>query len=366
MYKYLKRFVQACRLHLQDEWERRYSTWRRYWYVVSLQWTKMYPADRRQIRAILFLLVVVLTLLKVVPEKHAVIYSDKEKHAALLAWEQQQLVDSISHREKMERRFQNVRATFRLQDSLRRKKWKQRTKQFKKRSLALASFDPNKVDSASLVEMGIAEWMAANLIRYRAAGKLFKHPEELRALYGMTPALYDSIIKYVTIDTTYVQQRLAARRDSCQILITHRSDNQQLIRPLKLQAGEHVDLNHADTTLLQRIPGVGSKIAQMIVRYREQLGGYVSVRQVRDIYLNDTLLGKWVVVDETCVHKLSINHSSVMTLKKHPYCSYLQAKAIVDYRKRFGVIHNTEEMSYIEGISISTIDKWKPYLDFTP
>lgn len=363
MYKYLKRFVLACRLRLLDEWERRYSTWRRRWFVVSFQWNKMYPADRRQMRAILFLLVLVVSLLLVVPEKHHTIYQNHEKELAILAWDNQQRQDSIEYSNKLQLRFEAVRAQYKKQDSLRKKRWKNKSKRLAKKTLQLKPFDPNKVDSASLVRMGLAEWMASNLVKYREAGKVFLKPKDIRALYGMTATLYDSVIKYVFIDTVAVHQKIKARKDSSRLLIAHIKKNRHI---KKLQEGEHVDLNRADTTQLQRIPGVGSKIAQMLVRYRQQLGGYVSVHQVRDIYLNDTLLSKWITVDQSCVHKLNINHASLMELKKHPYCSYIQARAIVDYRRRFKGIHNREELSYVEGISASTVDRWAAYLDFTP
>lgn len=367
MYKYLKRFVLACRLRLLDEWERRYSAWRRRWFVVSFQWNKMYPADRRQIRAILFLLTVVVGLLVVVPERHQSIYSDKETDMAILAWEKQQRQDSIEYSNRLKARFLAVRNQFRKQDSLRRSKWKRTNKRIVQRPLRLVPFDPNTVDSASLVHMGIAEWMASNLIKYREAGKVFVKSKEMRSLYGMTPALYDSLLKYVVIDSSYVQQKLKRRKDSCRLFIARAQGvHSEDTRLTKLHLGEHIELNHADTMQLKRIPGVGSKIAQMLVRYRDQLGGFVSVHQVRDIYLNDSILDKWLVVDQSCVHKLKINHASLMELKRHPYCSYIQAKAIVNYRKHFGVIHNVEELGCVEEMSSHGIEQWTPYLDFSP
>ena len=39
----------------------------------------------------------------------------------------------------------------------------------------------------------------------------------------------------------------------------------------------------ADTTLLQRIPGIGRYRAAQICRYRERLGGYISTAQLREI-----------------------------------------------------------------------------------
>lgn len=42
-----------------------------------------------------------------------------------------------------------------------------------------------------------------------------------------------------------------------------------------LTGSEKVDINHADQSTLERLPGVGPKLAQAIVTYREQNGEFV-------------------------------------------------------------------------------------------
>ena len=44
-----------------------------------------------------------------------------------------------------------------------------------------------------------------------------------------------------------------------------------------------LELNSADTIELQYIRGIGSYYAKQIVRYRQQLGGYYKVEQLREI-----------------------------------------------------------------------------------
>ena len=53
--------------------------------------------------------------------------------------------------------------------------------------------------------------------------------------------------------------------------------------PHKLRANEHIEINGADTTLLMKIPGIGSYYASRIVRYRERLGGFASAQQLEEI-----------------------------------------------------------------------------------
>ena len=52
----------------------------------------------------------------------------------------------------------------------------------------------------------------------------------------------------------------------------------------KLQAGQRIDLNSADTLTLQQVPGIGPSFARRIARYRDQLGGYYTVLQLQEIF----------------------------------------------------------------------------------
>jgi competence protein ComEA len=45
-----------------------------------------------------------------------------------------------------------------------------------------------------------------------------------------------------------------------------------------------VDINAADTTALIALPGIGSKLAARIVAFRNKLGGFHSVAQIKEVY----------------------------------------------------------------------------------
>ncbi len=45
-----------------------------------------------------------------------------------------------------------------------------------------------------------------------------------------------------------------------------------------------IELNSADTTELKKLRGIGSKLSQRIVKYRNKIGGYHSVEELKAIY----------------------------------------------------------------------------------
>jgi len=51
----------------------------------------------------------------------------------------------------------------------------------------------------------------------------------------------------------------------------------------KLAAGTQIDLNPADVTTLERVPGIGSAMAQRLVIYREANGPFASLDELADV-----------------------------------------------------------------------------------
>ena len=55
-------------------------------------------------------------------------------------------------------------------------------------------------------------------------------------------------------------------------------------RTEKYAPGTLVELNTADTTILKKVPGIGSTFARRIMKYRELLGGFYDVSQLAEVY----------------------------------------------------------------------------------
>lgn len=97
-----------------------------------------------------------------------------------------------------------------------------------------------------------------------------------------------------------------------------------------------LELNSADTLQLQELRGIGPGFARRIVKYREKLGGYYAKEQLMEVYgFTEELYGKvapHITVDASKISKLDVNTLGIAELKQHPYISFYEAKAIVEYR----------------------------------
>ena len=234
--------------------------------------------------------------------------------------------------------YKDFLASVKYQDSIQEQRFKSQDKPANRPELR--PFDPNEADSAQLRRIGLPGWMARNVVRYRQKGGVFRKPEDFRRIYGMTDERFEMLRPYIRIarrDTATTP----ATADKIQPDTTSKDSTRKPAIPLfqhvrKYPAGTIIELNQADTTELKKIPGVGSVIARMIVKYRTRLGGYYSVSQLKDIRLRADLLEPWFSVDTTAIRRINLNKGGTAFLRRHPYINFYQARAIVEWRKEHG------------------------------
>lgn len=128
-----------------------------------------------------------------------------------------------------------------------------------------------------------------------------------------------------------------------------------------------IDLNHCDTTDLLLLRGIGSYTAVQIIRYREQLGGYFSPRQLTDEPFArcrlDSLFNSFTA-DTTAIQRIRVNSCSLEKLQKHPYLRYQQAKAIYTLRRKRQTLRSAEELLSLPEINDQDLLRLTPYLSF--
>ena len=131
-----------------------------------------------------------------------------------------------------------------------------------------------------------------------------------------------------------------------------------------------IDLNTADTLDLQELRGIGPSYARKIVRYRERLGGFVQVEQLREVWGIDSLLLEKikpsVYVKNTSLRKIPLNEVDLRTLKQHPYLDYYQAKEIYLHRQKYGAFSSLEDLLKVNLMDSGTFQRLLPYVYLEP
>lgn len=245
-------------------------------------------------------------------------------------------------------------------DSLKKLEWEEKYnynfprktdyKDKKADTYSLFSFDPNKVDSAHFVMLGLKPFIASNILKFRQKGGVFRTKASFAKVYGITPEKYNELEPYIVIPEV-----ADTRKDSIKLA------NEKY-------ANLRVELNSADTTELMQIKGIGRFYAKAIVRFRQQTGGFVSVNQLHDLYgMTEPIFQKissFCTVNQLLVQKMKVNIATVEKLKSHPYLNFYQAKAIYELRRKKGKLHNIQELRNIDELTPESLTKIEPYLSF--
>lgn len=240
------------------------------------------------------------------------------------------------------------------QDSVRKAQWRRQRDTI---AIRMEVFDPNTADSSTLVHLGFKPWQAKNMVKYRAAGGRYRKPEDLKKLYGMTDSMFQALTPYIYIAREEVDSVAvdSLRKDS---LPRWEEENKDTI----------LNLRTADTVELKMIHGIGSYRARQIVRYREQLGGFVSVEQVleakgmENVDADSLLAHFWI--DSVKIEPMNVNSVGVQRLSRHPYLRFEQAQAIYELRRKKIRLDSIQQLQQIECISAETLEKIAPYLNF--
>ena len=133
---------------------------------------------------------------------------------------------------------------------------------------------------------------------------------------------------------------------------------------VKIKAGEHVVLNTADTTVLKPVPGIGPYYARKVVEYGQRLGGYVSVDQLDEIEGFPLDAKDYLVIENATPRHLNVNALTLNELRKHPYLSFYQAKAITDYRRLHGPLKSLQDLRLSKDFPPEAIKRLEPYVEF--
>lgn len=210
-------------------------------------------------------------------------------------------------------------------------------------------FDPNTISEKDAVELGFSKKTASTLMKFREKGGKFFQKEDLKKLYGISEEFYESIKDYIIIEI-----KTAVKIDS--------------VRQQKNTKFSPVELNEIDSIQLVKLPKIGPYTAKKILKFRNSLGGFYDIQQLKEVYgMNDSLfifISKNTFVEPNKITSIRINTASYNELKQHPYIDHIIASTIVAYREKHGKYNQLNDLLLIGTISESKLGILKYYFRF--
>lgn len=217
----------------------------------------------------------------------------------------------------------------------------------------LFAFDPNIIEQEEWQALGLSKAQAGSILKYRRKGGVFKVKEDVKKMYVVSAERYALWEPFIQLPETLDHFKTLENKP-----------DKKFKRPMPIV----VNLNTTDSAELTKLRGIGPVYASRIIKYRQALGGFYKIDQLGEVWgLQDSTLAKLrhqLTIVETDLQKIHINQLEVDQLKKHPYLSWRESNAIVNYRKQHGSFQNADDLKKIYAVGDSLINAISPYLVF--
>jgi len=213
-------------------------------------------------------------------------------------------------------------------------------------------FNPNFITDYKAYKLGMSVTEFDKLKAFRDKDKWINSPKQFQTVTGVSDSLYNALKVYFKFPDWVIKRNKNNKT----------SYNKTANTPLLIK-----DLNTATGEELQKISGIGVKLAARILKYRKKIGGFVQEKQLYEVwYLDkevaDKVLREFKLLSKPIITKMNINNCDVDELKKVPYLYWKSAKAIIEYRDEHAGIKKMEELKNIEGFPLDKYEQLMLYL----
>ena len=216
-------------------------------------------------------------------------------------------------------------------------------------TLPLQPFDPNKASQSELVALRLNERLASRVVAYRNKGGRFRKSEDVLKIFGMDSDWYDLARPWMRIKVEPVSLKGSAS-----------------VTRLKRDKIPD-DINTADTVQLMEVYGIGPVLARRIVLFRNRLGGFVSMAQLKEVYGLDSTVVKNIskrfeIKPGFTPQMIAINEVKFERLIEHPYITRRKVQAIIAYRTQHVRFDSVGQLREIQMLDEKWLAKIRAYL----
>lgn len=236
----------------------------------------------------------------------------------------------------------------------------ERTGKQEKPQAELFAFDPNTVSLGELVRLGFSERQAQGILNYRAAGKVFRAPEDFAKCYTVSEEMFRRLRPYIIIPVTAATVTV----------VTEAAPAEDTAGKAVHEPKPLVNVNSADSMALCTVSGIGPVTAGRIVEYRAKLGGYADVKQLAEVRgvteANFERILKEIFVDSSGIQKIDVNFANPKRLQEHPYMDDRTLRKLLKNRQLKGGWSTIEDMVNDDILTRRQAERLAPYLLFSP
>jgi len=215
-------------------------------------------------------------------------------------------------------------------------------------------FDPNTATANDWAKLGIREKTINTIHNFIAKGGKFHAPEDIAKIWGLHADEIKRLMPLVRIKEDVQADKFESKQP------------EKVLPNKKTYPVTLVDVNAADSISLIGLPGIGPRLSQRIITFRNKLGGFYAIGQVGETFgLPDSTfqaIRQRLTINASGIRKININTATLDEMKSHPYLRFAVANSIVQYRTQHGKFSSVEDLKKIMTITEEVYDKVVPYL----
>jgi DNA uptake protein ComE-like DNA-binding protein len=251
--------------------------------------------------------------------------------------------------------------------------------------LEIRPFDPNKLSIAQWQAMGVKPYLAKKIVNAVSKKFVFRQKNDLAKIWGFPKEEYERLKDFIDLPDTVEKKKYDKNKyasydknkydnKNYKKYDNDNSNNNYTSNYEKKEYTKYVpkviqkfDINTADTATLKQIRGIGEKTSVRIEKFRDAIGGFHSLEQVKEVYgLSPEAfeeLQKYALITSP-IKKININTADYETLKNHFFIKWKAASILLKYKKQHGNYKTIEDIKKSRAIKEEQLTKLIPYLEF--
>ncbi len=216
-----------------------------------------------------------------------------------------------------------------------------------KKTVKIYPFNPNFITDFKGYSLGMSTTELDRLYQFRKQGKYVNSTKEFQQVTKVSDTLLSKIQGYFKFPKWTTKK---------QVISTPKK-----AIPIR-------DINKVNASDFRIVKGIGEKLGQRIITYREKLQGFSYNNQLYEVWgldrnVADEVLKKFVVMQKPIIKKININTATFKEVLRIVYIDYQLCKKIFNYRDEVAELQSIEELKNIEGFPLGQFEKIILYLD---
>ena len=226
--------------------------------------------------------------------------------------------------------------------------------QLERRKPKIYPFNPNFITDYKGYTLGMSNEEIDRLLVFRSKDQWVNSVQEFQKVTKVSDSLLAVISPYFKFPEWVNNPKPSYSNTSY--------SNSNTPRPFE----QKIDLNKATAHQLKKVYGVGDKLSQRIIDYRNKYGGYIADAELSEVYgleqeVVERIKNEFTVKSPRAVSKINLNSANRDQLVTIPHIDYEIAARIIEERNLRDGFRSLDDLTKVQDFPVHKIEIIKLY-----